>query len=401
MVYKKFGPYCLAGEGDFPPEATPVSAPFAPLLLLRPSDPLYSRCLYPVSCLEEVGQESIEALTPCEPGQNGPLAAFVQKHGAAVLNTAFPRCWEYLEQFTRRPAHGLRVTLVGLGDVGGTVLTGLKLLGKELREIRIYDPNEAACRRYEMELNQVLSPDGAPLPKVTVAEPQSLFDCDLFLFTASRGVPPLGTKGDVRMLQYEANRDMLRHYAREARRVRFPGLFCQISDPVDHLARFVFLESNRNDAGEMDFQGLAPEQVQGFGLGVMAARARYAAPDTDTLRVYGPHGAGLVVANAPDEGYDQETSLALTRATREMNLQVRALGYKPYIAPGLSSAAVSILRLVRSLPHYGAVPLGGVYFGCENTMTPFGPKLLREPLAPPLLARLEQAWGELRGFAYE
>ena len=35
MVYKQYRSYCLAGESGFPAEAVPVSAPFAPLLLLR------------------------------------------------------------------------------------------------------------------------------------------------------------------------------------------------------------------------------------------------------------------------------------------------------------------------------------------------------------------------------
>ncbi len=47
--------------------------------------------------------------------------------------------------------------------------------------------------------------------------------------------------------------------------------------------------------------GLLPEQVQGFGLGVMDARAAYWARQEGIPfshgRVYGPHGRGLVVAN--------------------------------------------------------------------------------------------------------
>lgn len=404
MVYKKYGPYCLAGTDGFPAGATSVEAPFAPLLLLHGADPLYSRCLYPISDLAELGQDTPAALLPTEPAVGG-LADFVRKYGAAVLNTAFPRCWEYLERFTKAPKTGLKVTLVGLGDVGGTVLMGLKLLGRELSQVQIFDPNEAACRRYEMELNQILSVDGGPMPRVTICREEDLFHCDLFLFTASRGVPPLGAGGDVRMLQFEANRNMLKSYARKARQADFAGLFCQISDPVDHLSRVVFLESNRNENGVLDFRGLAPEQIQGFGLGVMAARAAYAAHGlglpTAPVRVYGPHGAGLVAANAPHVGYDATLSQAITTAAREMNLQVRDLGFKPYIAPGLSSAVVSILRLVRGLPHFGAIPLGGVYFGCTTAMTPYGPAIHREALAPDLFRRITVAYDALRGFSYE
>ncbi len=403
MVYKQYRSYCLAGESGFPAEAVPVSAPFAPLLLLRPAAPGTGRCLYPVESLAEVGQESPLALVPPPDAPAGPLSDFVARHGAAVLNPAYPRCWELLESFQQAPKTGLRVTLVGLGDVGGAVLTGLVLLGREIDEIRIFDPNEAACRRYELEMNQILSPEEGPTPRVRLCPREELFCCDLFLFTASRGVPPLGAGGDVRMQQFQANRAMLRQYARLARQAKFRGLFCQISDPVDHLCRAVFLDSNRDETGRLDFLGLAPEQIQGFGLGVMAARARFCAREMglppEDIRVYGPHGAGLVAANAPDAGYDSAASAALTAATRDMNLRVRALGFKPYLAPGLSSAAVSILQLLRGREHFGAVPLGGVYFGCRSRMTRLGPQICREALAEPLQERIAAAFRELEDFS--
>ena len=201
------------------------------------------------------------------------------------------------------------------------------------------------------------------------------------------------------MAQYEANRTMIAAYARMARAANFKGLFCQISDPVDLLARAVYLESNRGEAGHFDWQGLLPEQIQGFGLGVMAARARYYAPqlnlDPEELRVYGPHGAGLVAANLPNKGYDADVSEELSRLTREANLRVRDLGFKPYIAPGISSAAGSILPLFRGEVHHGAVPLGEAYFGCRSRFTANGLETFREPICEELLAKLEQAYRDL------
>lgn len=404
MVYKTYKSWCVAcpEEDAFP--GTEVRSPFHPLLILQPADPLTSRAIYPITSLRELDREGPEALLPPQKVE-GSLGDFVERHGATVLNPRFPKALSHLEALSHAPRNHLRVTLVGLGDVGGTVLTGLKLLGREIEEIQIFDPNENACRRYEMELNQVLSPEGEPLPRITICPPDRLFDCHLFLFTASRGVPPLGAQGDVRMAQFQANRQMLRSYARQARDANFQGLFCQISDPVDHLCRAVFLESNRDENGNLDFMGLLPHQIQGFGLGVMAARARYAARERgispDTIRVYGPHGAGLVVANAPCDGYDPAISRLLTQDTRTMNLRVRDLGYKPYIAPGLSSACVSILRLLRGQHHYGAIPLGGVYFGCESVMTPHGPRIFRESLHPELLKQITAAYQELKDFSYD
>ena len=284
------------------------------------------------------------------------------------------------------------------------LLLALKLLGRELGELRIYDPNAAQCRRYELELNQVLPLDH-PLPPVTVCTEDTLFDCDLLLFTASRGVPPVGSGvADVRLAQYEKNRAMLRSYAAMARKTHFTGLFCQISDPVDPLACAVFRESNRNAAGEFDGCGLLPEQVQGFGLGVMEARARWCAQedgiDFSNGRVYGPHGGGLGAANDP-AAYDKSVSARLTERAVHANLEVRALGFKPYLAPALSSAAVSILSLVRGQPYDAALPLGGVWLGAQRRMTPLGPLQRREPLHPALLARIEAARLELEAFCHD
>ena len=406
MELKKWKQFCLCGMGgSFPADAEPADALFSPLVFLVNRDPLRSRGWFAVSSVEELSEpEGCSVLLPPRPCEAPKeLQAFVREHGATVLNTAFANAFPFLASSKKQA--GLRVTLVGLGDVGGTLLTALKLLGRELAEIRIFDPNEAQCRRYEAELNQVLSLDDAPLPRVTICPQEALFDCDLFLFTASRGVPAVGAEvKDVRMAQFERNRDMLSAYAKAARDAGFRGLFCQISDPVDQLARIVFLQSNRDEAGRFDAKGLLPEQVQGFGLGVMAARAEYYAAQMGIAfsegRVFGPHGNDLIVANHPTE-YDQTLSEVLTKATVTANLRVRELGFKPYIAPALSSAAVSILRLVRGQTHYGAVPMGGAYFGCRNRMTAQGLSVLREPLHPVLYARLRTVHHSLEDFCYD
>ena len=370
-------------------------------------DPFFSCAFFPVWYEEDLTALEAYARLFAEKEENHPLPV-----PGMALNNSFPdvenRAWAFLET-VRKPR--LRLTLVGLGDVGGTLLTALKLLSNVgadahigppsdtvpvVEEIGVYDPNEALCRRYELELNQILD---RPEPRIVLRDPETLFDCDVFLFTASRGVPPIGAAGDVRMVQLEKNRDMLKAYSAQARRARFSGLFCQISDPVDQLARCVFLQSNRDEKGAYDFRGLLPEQIVGFGLGVMQARAAYMARkmglDCPELRAYGPHGADLVVANDPWD-YDPAASEELTRRTVGANLEVRDLGFKPYIAPAISSAALSILRLLRGEAFPGAIPMGGVYFGCRSRLTDRGFEPLREELHPDLQARLRAAREKLK-----
>jgi len=406
MEFRSWKGFCLCDlGGGFPPEAARVNAPFAPLVFLVRRDPLKSRGCFAVGNTAQIMEpENACALLPNEaPAALPGVETFVRENGATVLNTAFARAFDHLARPQKKS--GLTATLVGLGDVGGTLLIALKLLGRELSRIAIYDPNEALCRRYEVELNQVLPPDGAPLPEIAICSQERLFDCDLFLFTASRGVPPVGSDvQDVRMAQFVRNREMLAGYARRARETAFDGLFCQISDPVDQLCRAVFLESNRDASGAFDAAGLLPEQVRGFGLGVMAARAAYNAKndgiDFSGGRVYGPHGADLIVANHP-QNYDEALSARLTQETVTANLRVRELGFKPYIAPALSSAAVSLLRLVRGEVCCSAIPMGGAYFGCRSRTTSAGILTQREALHPALFRKIEEVQQRLERFSYD
>ena len=406
MEFRSWKGFCLCDlGGGFPPEAARVNAPFAPLVFLVRRDPLKSRGCFAVGNTAQIMEpENACALLPNEaPAALPGVETFVREKGATVLNTAFARAFDHLAR--PRKKSGLTATLVGLGDVGGTLLIALKLLGRELSRIAIYDPNEALCRRYEVELNQVLPPDGVPLPEIAICSQERLFDCDLFLFTASRGVPPVGSDvQDVRMAQFARNREMLAGYARRARETAGGGLFCQISDPVDQLCRAVFLESNRDASGAFDAAGLLPEQVRGFGLGVMAARAAYHAKkdgiDFSGGRVYGPHGADLIVANHP-QNYDEALSARLTQETVTANLRVRELGFKPYIAPALSSAAVSLLRLVRGEVCCSAIPMGGAYFGCRSRTTSAGILTQREALHPALFRKIEEVQQRLERFSYD
>ncbi len=289
-----------------------------------------------------------------------------------------------------------RVHVLALGDVGMTVLLGLKLLGGDVIDsLGICDINKANVERLEQEMNQIRYPFGlTDLPKVYPVEEAELFDCDVLVFCASKGIPPIGVKGDVRMAQLEANREIIAHYGALAKESNFQGLMAVVSDPVDPLCK-AFLKAS----------GLHPAQVQGYGLGVMNARAAYYAEKDDRFSVYleegrafGPHGGDLIIANSV-ASYDDELSKELTDLTVNANMQVRELGYKPYIAPAISSAAVSILLTLRGEWHYGSLYLGdgeeGAFLGIKNRMTEGGPVYENLELPEALYERIKNAYDNL------
>ena len=274
-----------------------------------------------------------------------------------------------------------RVNILAIGDVGSTLLTGLKLLGGDvISSIGICDLSDQITARWEFEMGQINLPWNYNIfPEVEVIPPEKLFDCDMFVFVASKGIPPVGSQvKDVRMYQFENNAKIVAHYAKMAREKRFQGLWCAVSDPVDPLAKTAYLESNRDENGVFDGKGLRPEQIQGFGLGVMNARAAYFAKRDPRLasfltegRSFGPHGTGLFIANSIAH-YDKDISRELTQLTVTANLKMREIGFKPYVAPALSSGALSLLLTLRGEWHCGSVFLDGIYMGVKNRYTPAG-----------------------------
>ena len=77
------------------------------------------------------------------------------------------------------------------------------------------------------------------------------------------------------------------------------------------------------------------------------------------------------------------------------NLEMRKLGFKPYAAPALSSAALSLLLTMEGSWHYSSVFLGGVYLGIKNRFTPYGVETETLPLPDALFTRLQETEREL------
>lgn len=298
-----------------------------------------------------------------------------------------------------------RVHVLAIGDVGSTLLTGLHLLGGDcISSIGICDISDKVTARWEFEENQIAYPWAYDaLPEVDVVKPEDLFKCDVFVFVASKGIPPVGSGvKDVRMYQFENNSKIVAQYARQARAEHFKGLFAVVSDPVDPLAKTAWLESNKDENGVFDLKGLRPEQVQGFGLGVMNARAAYYAKRDGRFsqfltegRSFGPHGQDLVIADSI-ANYNDALSKELTQLTVTANLHMRAIGFKPFIAPAYSSGAISLILMMRGEWHCGSVFMGGIFMGVKNRYTEYGLETEILPLPDALYERIVTAEENLK-----
>ncbi len=333
---------------------------------------------HPGQLLAPHGLEVLDASRLPQLELDGTLQAALLNGKLTAVNHSRPNWQSCLTPHTPGKK---RINILAIGDVGSTLLTGLKLLGGDvISSIGICDLSSQITDRWAFEMGQISEPwDYHTFPDVHVVTPEHLFDCDMFVFVASRGIPPVGSKvKDVRMAQFELNAAIVKQYAQMARKAKFNGLWCAVSDPVDPLAKTAYLESNRDENGNFDGLGLRPEQVQGFGLGVMNARAAYFAKGDEKFaqfltegRSFGPHGTGLWIANSLDN-YDETLSAELTHLTVTANLKMREIGFKPYVAPALSSGALSLLRTLRGQWHCGSVLLDGIYMGCKTRYTPAG-----------------------------
>lgn len=405
--YEKDGKILASDRSDLPyTPGTPRAG--EPIYYLVEGDPILGRGSFKVNApgqllaphsLEVLDESRLPTLELDE-----ALSAALDAGQLTAVNTA-RLGWESI--LTAAPNTGKkRVHILAIGDVGSTLLTGLKLLGGDvISTIGICDLSDQITARWEFEMGQINLPwDYNAFPDVEVVNPENLFDCDVFVFVASKGIPPVGSQvKDVRMAQFENNAAIVKTYARMARKANFQGLWCAVSDPVDPLAKTAYLESNKDEDGNWDGKGLRPEQVQGYGLGVMNARAAYFAKKDEKLssfltegRSFGPHGTGLFIANSI-ENYNEEISQELTHKTVTANLVMREIGFKPYVAPALSSGALSILLTLRGEWHCGSVFLDGIFMGCKNRYTPAGVETELLPHIPdPLFAHIQEAADHLK-----
>ncbi|WP_051514878.1 lactate/malate family dehydrogenase [Fervidicella metallireducens] len=314
------------------------------------------------------------------------------------INISYPD-WQYLLNSTKKKSY--KVNIVGLGDVGGILALGLKLQGNDIiSSIGIYDVDKNKIQRWYLELNQIIHPNHEFLfPKVEVIGMDDLFNCDIFVFCVSTGVPKIGEEqNDVRLVQFNGNSKIINEYSKKARKEKFKGLFAVVSDPVDLLCKSAYLSSNTDEYGNYDYLGLAPEQIIGFGLGVMDARAAFYSQESNETshyikegRVFGPHGDGLVVADSIIR-YNHNISISLTEKVLNSNLKVRETGYKPYIAPAISSGALSIISCLKGEWHYSSTFVGGVFMGLKNRYTSTGIELEKLELPDNLFERLSATY---------
>ena len=390
--------------------AQPPVCGFPPLILVD-RDPRTGRTAWRVSDPRQLtapreGAVWLDAdrLPPASSDLTPAALEAIRTEEITAVNIRHPRWQDALDFLQIRPGKK-RVHLLAVGDVGGTLLTALKLIGGDvISSIGICDLNQNIVARWTAEMGQISWPwDYDALPEVEPVEPAHLFECDVFLFAATKSIPAVGSAvQDVRMAQFAANRPLVESFARQAREAGFRGLFAVMSDPVDPLCKAAFLASNQDASGQWGGQGLQAEQIQGLGLGVMNARAAWFAKQdprfADFLtegRSFGPHGRGLVIANSVAH-YDDALSRELTELVETANLRIRDLGFKPYVAPAVASGAMQLLLTLRRSWHCSSVALGGIWFGVRNRLTAAGLEIETASLPTPLFERLRETQTLLR-----
>ncbi|MDR7855799.1 lactate/malate family dehydrogenase [Tissierella sp.] len=377
------------------------------IYFLNQLPPLNSRESFSVSSISHLflAEEGLNLLNSGNemPDHNIPqwMENKIHNRETVSINTNYPN-WKNI--LNKKHKKKWRLNLVALGDVGSTLLIGLRLLGEDcISDIGIYDRNINRIKRWEYELNQIRRPfDERAFTPVKAIDEKDLFDCDIFVFCASKGIPPVGSSiSDVRMAQFESNSKIISSYAQMARDKKFEGIFAVVSDPVDLLCKVAFLESNKDNKGNMDFNGLAANQIIGYGLGVMNGRACFYAEQNEEMihylnegRVFGPHGEGLIVANSI-ENYNQEISNYLTDKTINANKEVRGFGYKPFVAPSLSSGALSLIATIRGDWFYGSTFMNEVYMGSKCRLLPSGIEVEQLNLPEALENKIKDTYNKL------
>jgi hypothetical protein len=282
------------------------------------------------------------------------------------------------------------ICIIGMGDVGSNLALGLRLLGNDIiSRIGIYDPDNNKVKRFVTELSQIYALGYTDFPKVEPVIFDDIFSYDNVVFLASKNVPQVGSNiEDVRLVQFESNGEMLIEYGNNAVKKGFKGKFMIVSDPVDLLCTLVKDRCNSLD-------------VIGFGQGVMYARAKYHSNrlgiDSHGLRIFGPHGSFIRVVN-DIYNFDKELSKKLSELTRDSNLEIRELGFKPYIAPSMSSGTLSILEYLRGNTTYASYPIEGIFYGTMGYYDILQEQdvILKESLSDEIIEFISDSYNEVK-----
>ena len=109
-----------------------------------------------------------------------PLLDRIERRTLQAVDLAHPR-WEDALRFQPLAGGKKRLHLLAVGDVGGTLLTALKLLGSDVIDsVGICDVNQAAVARWCAETGQIVWPwDYGALPEVEPVDLDHLFDLSL------------------------------------------------------------------------------------------------------------------------------------------------------------------------------------------------------------------------------
>lgn len=290
-----------------------------------------------------------------------------------VINTNHKNFMDSINMDIKKEKY--EITILGLGDVGGTLLSGLMLLAPSLfSKIKLYDLNLNNCKRWYYEASQIYDAfDDLEYPQIEIIKEDEIFNSDVVIFCISAYIPKVGEKvDDVRMAQFKKNSSIINNFGKMARNNNYKNLFCVVSDPIEPLCKSLYLSSNTNSKDEFDYNGIPSENIIGFGLGVMNARANFYSKNyKESLnfykegRAFGSHGKELVIANSITN-YNNDISINLTQDAIKANLVVRDVGFKPFIAPALSSGAISIINTLKGKWNYSAIYFKDSFYGCKN-----------------------------------
>ena len=97
--------------------------------------------------------------------------------------------------------------------------------------------------------------------------------------------------------------------------------------------------------------------------------------------------------------YNNDLSAELTELAVTSNMKTREDGFKPYIAPAMSSGALSLIATLKGDWHYSSLYLGegsnGAFLGCRNRRIKNGNEVENLQLDETLFERISKAYSNL------